>query len=207
MSNEIQFLGMLTVQKNGAQVSFPQNTKVLSMTGNNMVQQPQLIPVAGAALNLGLVSGAPAKLMIKNNSGGFGLSAVAIAAGGTGYAVNDLLPIPGGVGTVAAVAKVTAISGGGGTGPITAASIYTYGDYSTVPTTPSAPTTSGAGTGASLTLTFAANNIIVYGDAGFTQAQDKMIAGDFIMRSPSSANLYLKPTNGPVYVLTVACEP
>jgi len=206
MANEIQFLGMLTVAKNGAQVSFPQNVKTLTMAGNNMVQQPQLVPVAGAALNLGLVSGAPAKLVLKNNSNGYGLSAVAIAAGGTGYVVNDLLTVPGGAsgsGTLnAAVVKVTAVSSGG----ITAVSISSYGDYSTLPGTTVTPT-GGTGSGASLTLTFAANNVIVYGDAGFTQPQDTITAGDFIFRSPSNAALYLKPTNGPVYVLTVACEP
>jgi len=197
---------MLIVQKNGAQVSFPQNTKALTMAGNNMVQQPQLIPTAGVQLNFGLVSGAPAKLLLRNNSAGYGLATVAVAAAGTGYTVNDLLPIPGGAGNVVAVAKVTAISGGGGTGPISAVSINTYGDYSSVPNTTVSPT-GGTGTGASLTLTFTASNVTVYGDAGFTQAQDVLVPGDFILRSPASANLYLKPSNAPVYVLTVACEP
>ena len=206
MGNEIQFLAMLTVQKNGSQVSFPQHMKALTMAGNNMVQQPQLIPTAGVQLNLGLVSGVPAKLILCNNSAGYGLATVAIAAAGTGYTVNDLLAIPGGSGTVVAVAKVTAISGGGGTGPVSAVSVNTYGDYSSVPALTVSPT-GGTGTGASLNLTFAASNVTVYGDAGFTQAQDVLAPGDFILRSPTSATLYLKPSNAPVYVLTVACEP
>ncbi len=192
---------MLTVQKNGASVSFPQNTKSLNMTGNNMLQQPQLIPTAGVALSMGLISGAPAKVLLRNNSSGYGLATVAVAGGGAGYAVNDLLTVPGGAGNTAAVVKVTAVS----SGVITAVSINVYGDYGSVPATTVTPT-GGTGTGASLTLTFAANNVTLYGDAGFTQAQDVLTPGDFILRSPASATLYMKPTNGPVYIMMVASE-
>lgn len=201
MANETQFLAMLTIVKNGAQVSFPQSTKTLDMSGSNMVQQPQLIPTAGAALSLGLVTGVPAKLMLKNNSAGYGLATVAVAAGGTGYTVNDILTIPGGSGTVAAQAKVTSVAAG----VITGLSIQTYGDYSQIPALTVSPT-GGTGAGASINITFAASNVIVYGDAGFTQAQDTIKPGDFILRSPSSATLYLKPTNAPVTIFTVAGE-
>lgn len=205
MANEIQFLATLTIAKNGAQVSFPMNTKTLNMAGNNMVQQPQLVPTAGAALNIGLLSTGIAKLMVKNTSNGFGLSAVTIASGGTGYVVNDLLTLSGGVGSAtlnAAVVKVTAVTGG----VITAVSINNAGDYSTAPATPNSPT-GGTGTGASLNVTFAANNVVIYGDSGYTQAQDTIQAGDFILRSPYNMTLYAKATNGPVYILTVASEP
>ena len=202
MANEIQFLGMLTVQKNGASVSFPQSVTSQTMAGYNMLQQPQLIPADGAALSLGLIAGAPSKLMLKNLATGSGVSAVAIAAGGAGYSVNDLLVVVGAASGSAAVIKVTAVNGGGA---VTAVSIDTIGDYSALPVATQSPT-GGTGAGVSLTLTFAVNKVTVYGDAGFTQAQDTLIPGDFIMRSPSSANLYLKPTNSPVLVMVVASE-
>lgn len=193
---------MLTVQKNGASVSFPQAVVSKDMAGINMLQEPQLIPVAGAALSLGLIGGAPAKLMLKSLATGSGVSAVAIAAGGTGYTVNDLLTVDGTASGSAAVIKVTAVDGAGA---ITAVAIDTIGDYSILPTAANFPT-GGTGTDAELTLTLAQNNIVIHGNAGFTQAQDTLSPGDFILRSPSSANLYLKPSNAPVLVMVVACE-
>ena len=84
------------------------------------------------------------------------LALVAIASGGTGYTVGDTLTIAGGTlqtGAAAAVVKVTSISGGGGTGPITGLQILSFGGWSVNPSSPNGPT-GGTGNSASLTLTF-----------------------------------------------------
>ena len=78
---------------------------------------------------------------------------VVINAAGTGYTVGDVLTFTGGVlatGGAHATAKVFTISGGGGTGPVTAIEMVTGGNYTT------APTGVSGGTGSSLTLTSAA---------------------------------------------------
>ena len=61
------------------------------------------------------------------------VATAAVNAAGTGYAVGDLITINDAVFTAAQhlefVAEVTAISGGGGTGPVTALRIYSSGAY------------------------------------------------------------------------------
>lgn len=85
-------------------------------------------------------------LTITNN--GIYISAIAIAAGGSGYAVGNTLSIAGGTGT-AAVIQVTAVSG---TGAITAGVVAFAGNYTVAPSSPNSPT-GGSGSSASLTLT------------------------------------------------------
>lgn len=77
------------------------------------------------------------------------LSTVAVAAGGTGYSVNDILTLAGGTGTPATV-RVTTVAAG----VITGVTKVTGGAYTANPGTPNSPT-GGTGTGASLTVTFA----------------------------------------------------
>lgn len=65
---------------------------------------------------------------------------LAVAAGGTGYSVDDVLTLVGGTSTTTATAKVTAESGG----VVTAVEVVEPGDYTVVPGDPVA-TTGGAG--------------------------------------------------------------
>ena len=77
------------------------------------------------------------------------VTAAAVAAAGSSYAVNDILTVAGGTGT-AATMKVTAVDG---SGAVTGIKVRTSGDYSATPSNP-VSVTGGGGTGATLTLTF-----------------------------------------------------
>jgi hypothetical protein len=75
-----------------------------------------------------------------------------VNAGGTNYAVNDTITLAGGTFTTAAQVFVTAISGGLGTGPITAVQVSNKGAYTVNPTAFTQGSTTGAGTGATFNL-------------------------------------------------------
>src|SRR4029077_8705659 len=76
-----------------------------------------------------------------------------IANAGSGHAPNDIITLGGGTFTVPVRVLVTAVDGNGG---IIGRVIMTMGQYSTNPTNPVAQaSTTGAGTGATFTLTFA----------------------------------------------------
>lgn len=77
------------------------------------------------------------------------LLSATVSAGGTGYTLNDVLTVSGGVGTAAQV-TATGVSGGVVTTVVPVATAR--GSYTTFPTSPAA-TTGGTGTGATLTLT------------------------------------------------------
>lgn len=78
------------------------------------------------------------------------VATAAIANGGTGYAVDDLLTVSGGTAVTAAILKVKAVDG---SGVITSVSINEEGEYTANPTNP-VSVTGGTGTGATFTLTF-----------------------------------------------------
>ena len=72
-----------------------------------------------------------------------------VAGGGSGYAVNDTIPLAGGTFTAAAVLTVTSVS----SGAITGVSISTAGAYTALPSNPiSQSSTSGSGTGATFDI-------------------------------------------------------
>jgi len=74
-----------------------------------------------------------------------------IAAGGSGYAVDDTITLTGGTFTVAVVLTVTSVS----SGAVTGVDITTAGNYTVVPGNPvSQGSTSGSGTGATFNLSF-----------------------------------------------------
>jgi hypothetical protein len=73
-----------------------------------------------------------------------------VAAGGTGYAVDDILTLVGGTFTQVAKFQVNSV---GGSGEVLTASVFDDGNYSAAPTSPTA-TTGGSGSGCTLTLTF-----------------------------------------------------
>lgn len=77
------------------------------------------------------------------------LIGMAVSAGGSGYAVDNIVTVSGGVGT-AATARVKSIGGGG---TVTAVEMLNRGVYSILPASP-ANTTGGAGSGLTLALTF-----------------------------------------------------
>lgn len=78
--------------------------------------------------------------------------AVLVAAGGTGYAIGDVLSVDGGTGTAALVEVLTV----GGGGEILTLQMLSTGYYSADPTSPAATTSvSGVGVGGTLTLTLA----------------------------------------------------
>ena len=86
------------------------------------------------------------------------LATVAVAGGGTGYAVGNVLTLAGGTAVTAATVRVTAI---GAAGVITAVKILNVGLYSVNPSSPNSAT-GGGGTTASLTVTFAAQTAGVF---------------------------------------------
>lgn len=75
------------------------------------------------------------------------VNAASVAAGGTGYATDDVLTVVGGAGT-AATLRVTAQTGG----VITAVSVETEGAYTVLPNNP-VSVTGGTGSGATFTIT------------------------------------------------------
>lgn len=84
-----------------------------------------------------------------------GVTAVAVAAGGTGYKVGDILTVSGGTGVQApAVLRVATVSG---VGAVLTASVEERGQYGAAPASPAA-TTGGSGNGAAtFNLTTGAN--------------------------------------------------
>lgn len=80
-------------------------------------------------------------------------SVTSIAAGGTGYAVGNVLSISGGTSLIQAQVEVTTIGGGGA---VTGVRVVNAGIYTTAPGNP-ASTTGGAGTGCTINLTWGTN--------------------------------------------------
>ena len=94
-----------------------------------------------------------AKSRIDEATSSQAVASVVINAAGTGYTVGDVLTFTGGTlatGGAHATAKVLTISGGGGTGPVTAIEMVTGGNYTGAPTG-----VTDVGSGSGLTLTSA----------------------------------------------------
>jgi hypothetical protein len=83
-------------------------------------------------------------------------ASAAIGTAGTGYTVGDVLTVTGGVQGFAgadATFTVSTISGGGGTGPVTAVTVTTVGNFEESPANDVA-VTGGTGTACELTVTW-----------------------------------------------------
>jgi hypothetical protein len=80
-------------------------------------------------------------------------TAVALAVAGTGYTVDDIVTVVGGVFTEATTVEITAVSGG----VPTAVVVNSAGEYSTTPGNP-ASTSGGTGSGLTLTMTWTLNS-------------------------------------------------
>jgi hypothetical protein len=90
-----------------------------------------------------------------------GVVTATVSAGGSGYAVGNVLTISGGTSTTAATVTVATVSGTA----VATVTISNAGAYTAVPTNPAA-TTGGAGTGATFTLSFGINNAFTITQAG-----------------------------------------
>jgi lysophospholipase L1-like esterase len=117
----------------------------------------------------GVMSGPPTITYSKAN----GLFSATIAAAGSGYAVNDTITLntTGGACSTAPIVQVTGVSGGG----VTSVSVVRGGICTSNPTNPlTQASSSGAGTGAQLTGTFASfavssvSNKVNYSPTGST---------------------------------------
>jgi lysophospholipase L1-like esterase len=106
-------------------------------------RRPASLNLAPAALSSTLPTVTLAK--------GSGASAIAVPSGGSGYVVGDRVTLAGGTFTAPAVGNVTSVSGGA----ITAVAVDTAGLYTATPSNPvSQASTTGAGTGATFTVTW-----------------------------------------------------
>jgi hypothetical protein len=83
----------------------------------------------------------------------------AVAAGGSTYAVNDVLTLSGGTFGSAATFTVTEVS----SGAVVSVEMTTPGDYTAIPTDP-VSTTGGSGTGCTLTVTWDTEDAFAAGD-------------------------------------------
>ncbi len=104
---------------------------------------------------------------VADRDGGDTLSTVdSIAAGGTGYTVNDVLSLVGGIYSTQATVTVATVSGG----VVTGVTITTAGAYTVLPTDP-VSTTGGTGSGCTLNCTFVAageREVVLRGSGGGT---------------------------------------
>lgn len=108
-------------------------------------------------------------------------TAVAVAAGGSGYAVGDYITLAGGTSNPAILLCVTAVS----SGAVSTVAIINYGNYSgTVPTNPVAQgSTTGGGTGATANVTWSSATA-----SGMTSQ-----AGDVVWLQPYGDNWVFLP--------------
>lgn len=93
MANEATVIAGLSASKNGAVVNPGTNTKLVSMTGNDMAQATVPLTTASTQLNpMGAISGAPAAVWLKNLDATNSI----LISGETGFtAVFQLLIPPG----------------------------------------------------------------------------------------------------------------
>jgi hypothetical protein len=100
-----------------------------------------------------------------------GVVSVSVANAGTGYTVGNVLTIVGGTGTAATI-TVTAITGGGATGPIDTVSVTTAGNYSALADLTDLTVTGGTGSSALITITALMINSVVITEpgSGYTSA-------------------------------------
>lgn len=109
--------------------------------GINYTGAPSVVPASGSAAFTATI----------------GVLVGQITGAGTGYAVNDVITVSGGVFNTACTLTVSAVSG---TGAITGLNLTSTGDYTTYAASPAA-TTGGHGTGATVTLNFGITKVVV----------------------------------------------
>ena len=102
-----------------------------------------------------------------------GVTAVAIAAGGTGYVVDDILTVSGGTFTHAATLRVTSVAAG----VIDGVQVEQSGAYTVNPTNPVSHT-GGTGTGATFNLTLAAYGWTTLRNTTFSGGDEMIFRGN-----------------------------
>lgn len=91
------------------------------------------------------------------STGGFVAASASVSSGGTGYAVNDTITLTGGTALRNAIFIVASLSGSA----VASATIIDNGLYSTTPSNPVAQgSTSGSGTGCTLTVTWSSADYV-----------------------------------------------
>lgn len=121
--------------------------------------------IHGSAANYLALSDALVAAAVGNS-----LTVVAVAGGGAGYAIGDILTIAGGTATVAAQVEVTSVAAG----VIDGVRVFNSGAYSANPASPNAAT-GGSGSGASLTLTLASNGWTAELDSTWSGTQKEVV--------------------------------
>jgi hypothetical protein len=124
------------------------------------------------------------------------VTGASVAAGGTGYTVGNTLTVTGGTGT-AATFTVSQVA----SGAVRSVTLATAGSYTVLPTNPVA--TTGAGTGAQLTLSFGQGSQTTYNSGSVRviyYAPNRIpISVDDAQRSKGSGVVYL-PNPGTWYL-------
>ena len=139
-------------------------------------------------------------------AGGYLVSAIVIAGGGTAYTANDVLTVGGGTSTTTAQITVDTVDG---SGVILTAHVSRGGDYSVKPTDP-VSVTGGTGTGATFNLTWSDLGATYYvrvtynfsfGEQPASAESNRVVAGGRKLRVASPAAT-LFATGYYVYVST-----
>ena len=120
---------------------------VVSVTVSNAGTGFTSLPTVGFSGGAGSGAAAVARLKVLS---------LAIAGGGTGYTVGDVLTVVGGDNTVVATLTVSTVN----TGVITGATVTTAGTYSAIPANAVA-VTGGPGTGATFNLTWGVGSVVI----------------------------------------------
>lgn len=147
-TSSVGILGNLTINSGSEYRSGPTNTFV---AGNIIVNAGGIFTNANTLNMASFAGGTAAASANAQNISGTGsfrnsVPTAAVAVGGAGYVVGDILTVVGGTFTSQAQFVVTAVT----TGAVTSVASYNYANYTVAPTTPAA-TTGGTGAGATLT--------------------------------------------------------
>lgn len=137
---------------------------------------------------------------IENNNINSTVSSAVAASAGSGYNVGDTITLTGGAGTQA-ILTVATLTGGAGTGVATV-TVNSAGSYTTLPPSPASQgSTSGAGTGATFTLTPASNTTQAFATSPIrtTTVAATRAADSVVMTTP--------PTYGTAYTIFSAATP
>ncbi len=144
----------------------------LTMSGGAINQLKGADIAAAATTDIGAATGNFVDITIAT-----GAVSATVAAGGTGYTVNDKITLSGGTSTAPAIFNVDTVSAG----VVTAVSVAASGAYTVEPGNP-VSTTGGTGSGCTLTVTFstaitAASATVAAGGTGYTVGDDITLSG------------------------------
>lgn len=134
-----------------------------------------------------------------------------IVSPGSGYAVGNILNITGGTRTIQASIRVTAVNGTGGIAAIALQS--SGGGYSVLPANPATGTTTGAGAGGQINLTWAIDGVsIIDGGNGYTANAPLVFSGGGGSGATGTGTFAYRccttvPASGRYQVSTDACTP